>query len=121
MTPQRQPDAGFTLIETLVALAVLAISATTLLAATQAHIARIRGLEVRAAAAWTTENHLTELALGLQPPTSPPPMFGIPFTLAVEATATTDPDLQKLVITATDPADGRAYARLTGFVLGAAP
>jgi general secretion pathway protein I len=121
MTPARQPDAGFTLIETLVALAVLAMSATALLAATQAHIARIRGLEVRAAAAWTAENHLTERALGLAPTTTPPPMLGIAFTLSEEATPTTDPDLQKLVITVTDPADGLGYARLTGFVLGAAP
>jgi general secretion pathway protein I len=121
MIPQRRPDAGFTLIETLVALAVLAISATTLLAATETHIARIRGLETRAAAAWTAENHLTERTLGLAPTSTPPPMFGIAFTLAEKATPTTDPDLQKLVITATDPADGITYARLTGFMLGAAP
>jgi general secretion pathway protein I len=117
MTASRAPDAGFTLIETLVALAVLAMSAVALLATTEAHIARIAGLEARAAAAWVTENHLAELSLGLQPGDAPPAMLGFQFTVTVEATTTSDPDLQKLVIRATDAANGRGYARLTGFVL----
>ena len=121
----RMPDAGFTLIETLVALAVLAMSAVALLAVTETHISRIAGLEARAAGAWVAENHLAELTLGLQPADAPPPMLGYQFTLAVDAAPTSDPNLQKLVITATDLADGRGYARLTGFILaptgGAAP
>ena len=39
-------EAGFTLIESLVALAILAVSAISLLLATQAFVARIDGLEV---------------------------------------------------------------------------
>ena len=38
-------DAGFTLIESLVALAVLAVAAVSLLMATEAYVARIAGLE----------------------------------------------------------------------------
>ncbi len=117
MTGGRTHDAGFTLIETLVALAVLAMSAVALLAATQAHIARIAGLEARAAAGWVAENHLAEMALGLQPTDMPAPMLGFQFALSVAAEPTSDPDIQKLVISATDVADGRRYARLTGFVL----
>jgi general secretion pathway protein I len=117
MTAGRAPDAGFTLIETLVALAVLAMSAVALLATTQAHIARIAGLEARAAAGWVAENHLAEITLGLTPADAPPPMLGFSFAVSVDATATTDPDIQKLVITAADVADGRSLARLTGFVL----
>ncbi|MGL5010123.1 MAG: type II secretion system minor pseudopilin GspI, partial [Paracoccaceae bacterium] len=75
MTAPRAPDAGFTLIETLVALAVLAISAVALLATTQAHITRIAGLEARAAATWAAENHLAEITLGLEPADTPPPML----------------------------------------------
>ena len=112
----RAADAGFTLIETLVALAVLAITAVGLLAATQAHIARIAGLEARAAAVWAAENHLAEITLGLTPAAPPPAMLGFRFDMAVLTEATTDPDLQKLTITATDPQDQRSYARLTGFV-----
>jgi general secretion pathway protein I len=125
MTPRRAPEAGFTLIETLVALAVLAMSAVALLATTQAHIARIAGLEARAAAGWVADNYLAEVTLGLAPAALPPTMLGIRFELSAEATATTDPDVQKLVIGANDLADGRRYARLTGFVLtdaaGSAP
>lgn len=117
MTQRRAPDAGFTLIETLVALAVLAITAVGLLAATQAHISRIAGLEVRAAAIWAAENYLAEVTLGLPPDAAPLAMFGFDLTLAANADATTDPDVQKLVVVATDSRDGKPYARLTGFVL----
>jgi general secretion pathway protein I len=113
----RAPDAGFTLIETLVALAVLAMSAVALLATTQAHIARIAGLEARAAAGWAAENYLAEVTLGLPPAAAPPPILGFAFELSAEVTATTDPDVQKLVINAAGVADGRSLARLTGFAL----
>jgi general secretion pathway protein I len=118
----RMPDAGFTLIETLVALAVLAMSAVALLATTQAHIARIAGLEARAAAMWVAENHLAEVSLGLMPAPAAS-MLGFDFVVSAEATATTDPDVQQLVITAMDATDNRSLARLTGFVLtdGAGP
>lgn len=116
----RQPDAGFTLIETLIALAVLAMTAVAMLGATEAHIARISALEYRAAAQWAAENYLVELTLGLEPE-APAPMLGIQFDVAAAMTATNDPDLQRVDITATDPADGRSYTRLVGFVLAGAP
>jgi general secretion pathway protein I len=116
----RSPDAGFTLIETLIALAVLAMTAVAMLGAVEAHIARIAGLEYRAAAQWAAENYLAELALGLEP-LAPAPMLGIQFEMIAEQSATADPDLQRVDITATDMADGRSYARLTGFILAAAP
>lgn len=118
----RSPEAGFTLIETLVALAVLAMSAVSLLAVTETHVNRIAALEARAAAAWAAENHLAELALGLQPGEAP--MLGFRFAVGVTAEPTSDPDVQKVILSATDTADGRVYARLSGFVLdagGAAP
>jgi general secretion pathway protein I len=117
MTAARTADAGFTLIETLVALAVLAMTSVGLLAATEAHISRVAALEMRAAALWAAENHLAEIALGLQPATQPPAMLGIAFDIAVQAETTTDPDLQRLIITATEAQTGRSLARLTGFVL----
>jgi general secretion pathway protein I len=116
----RAPDAGFTLIETLIALAILAMTAVAMLGATEAHIARISGLEYRAAAQWAAENYLVELTLGLEPE-APAPMLGMQFDLQVEQTPTEDPDLQRVDITATDTADGRSYARLVGFVLTEAP
>lgn len=116
MTTTRSPDAGFTLIETLVALAILAMSAVSLLGATEAHIARIGALETRASAQWITENYLAELTLGLTPSETPLPMNGISFTLDVARSATSDPELERVEIVARDKSDGRDYSRLTGFV-----
>jgi general secretion pathway protein I len=117
VTHARSPEAGFTLIETLVALAVLAITAVGLLAATEAHIGRIAALETRAAAMWAAENYLAEVTLGLTPEAGPAPILGVQFALEAAVEQTTDPDLSQITITATDARDGRAYASLTGFVL----
>ena len=113
---RRAPDAGFTLIETLVALAVLALSAVSLMGATEAHIARIGALESRAAAQWVAENHLAEMTAGLTPSDTPPPMNGIAFRTAVTHSATSDPDLDRVDIAVHDAADGRSHGLLTGFV-----
>jgi len=107
-------DAGFTLIESLVALAVLALSAVTLLGAVEAHIARIGALETRAAADWVTQNHLAELVIGSDPATSPEPMLGFSFQVAEIRTATADPSLLRVDLSA--EVDGRTYGRLTGFL-----
>ena len=115
MTRTRQ--AGFTLIETLVALAVLALSAVAILGATQAHVARIGGLEARAAALWAAQNHLAEIGLGPAPPAQAAPILGYRFRLEVTTSATADPELTRLDITATEIDSKRRLARLTGFVL----
>lgn len=110
----RGADAGFTLIESLVALAILALSAVTLLGATEAHIARIGALETRAAAAWVTQNHLAERTLGLTAPDQPAPMLGIGFRVTEVQTPTADPGLVRLDLAA--ETSGRSYGRLTGFL-----
>ena len=113
----RHRSAGFTLIETLVALAVLAVSAVAILGAAQAQVARIGALEARAAALWAAQNHLAEIGLGLSPPAEPPAMLGYRFRMAVTESATADPDLTRLDIAATDIDSGQTLARLTGFVM----
>ncbi len=118
----RSTEAGFTLIETLVALAVLATSSVALLGATEAHIARIADLESRAAAQWAAENMVAELTLGQAPNETPDPMLGISFVMTATNTTTGDPDLARVDITAAEAANGQIYARLTGFLdIGAAP
>ena len=113
--PARDPERAFTLIETLVALVVLAVTSVALLTATEAHITRIGGLETRAAAAWVTENHLAELSLGLTPVT-PPAMLGIAFDVTETRTPTRDPALVQITLTATASGSTTAFGRLTGFL-----
>lgn len=63
----RAPDAGFTLIETLVALAVLATGAVALMGVVEDHARRIGALEDRIAMRWVAENRLAARHLGLSP------------------------------------------------------
>lgn len=121
----RDGAAGFTLIETLVALTVLATSAVALIGATQAHVTRIAGLEQRAAAQWVAENALAETALGLDGALQPATMLGYQFDLTADRVPTADPAVEKVTLQVTG-AEGNAMARVTGFVLtpgpkGAAP
>jgi len=109
--------AGFTLIETLVALAVLATAAVALIGAAEAHVGRIAGLEKRAAAGWVADSALAEAMLGLSPGSRPAPMFGYAFDLEYLQEPTGDPDLVRLTVSVHDRADQRVVARLTGFVL----
>ena len=115
MTNSASADAGFTLIETLVALVVLAVTSVALLTATEAHITRIGALETRAAAGWVTQNYLAELSLGLTP-ALPPPMLGLDFTVTETRSATKDTALTQVTLTATEPGSASAYGRLTGFL-----
>jgi general secretion pathway protein I len=113
----RGTDAGFTLIETLIALAVLAMSAMALLGATEAHTRNIGALEARAAAQWAAENYLAELTIGAEADAEPAPIRGMSFVLSERRSPTSDPDLEQVDLAATDLRDGRVYARLTGFLL----
>lgn len=112
----RATEAGFTLIETLVALVVLSLSAMAILGAAEAHVARIGALEARAAAQWAAQNHLAEITLGLDPDPRPAAILGIDFQLDMQTTLTSDPDLLRLDIAASEVDGGRTLARLTGFV-----
>ena len=55
---------GFSLIEALVALAVLAIATVGLVGAVEQHIDSTRAMEHRSAAMWVAENRLAELGIG---------------------------------------------------------
>lgn len=111
----RRRDAGFTLIETLVALVVLAVTSVALLTATEAHITRIGALETRAAAGWVTQNHLAELSLGLTPAAADS-MLGISFAVTETRSTTKDPALTQVILTATETGTTTALGRLTGFI-----
>lgn len=114
-------ERGFTLIESLVALAILAFASVSLLAATEAHVARIGGLETRALAQIAAENHLAELELGLAEGEAEASLLGHAFEIAAERSPTADPDLARIDLTVTDAASGAAFRGFTGFVDTGAP
>lgn len=115
MTPP-PAEQGFSLIEALVALLILAIAAAGLVRAAEAHVDSIRGLERRAAAQLVAQNRLAELALpGGGAGTSSVEMLGERWTVAVVESATDDPDLAKLAVSVADPRDGNPLVTLDGF------
>ncbi|WP_197277359.1 type II secretion system minor pseudopilin GspI [Sphingomonas profundi] len=110
-------EAGFSLIEALVALLVLAIAAVGLVRASEAHVDSIRGLERRGAAMWVAENRLAELGLPGGPalPTAVE-MLGQGWTVRTETKPTDDPDLRAVTIRVAAAGEAQPLATLDGFV-----
>ena len=110
-------DEGFSLIEALVALAVLAIATVGLMRTVESHVDSTRGVERRTAAMWVAENRLAEIEAG-----SPGPeqleMLGQQWRVAVERRRTDDPEIQRVRITVTPAAETAPLASLDGFADG---
>jgi len=90
-------DRGFTLIEAMVALAILGIAATGLIRAAEAHVDNLHALESRAAAAWVAENAMSEATLGL-PTARDQTMLGFRWSVRTTRSASADPDLQQVTV-----------------------
>ncbi|WP_299506853.1 type II secretion system minor pseudopilin GspI [uncultured Roseobacter sp.] len=115
---QRVQDAGFTLIEALVALGILSTAAVFLLAATQTHVARVGQIADRRTALWIAENRLVELELGMTELPAEVTAMGDIWAVTTDRSATADPDLARVdirVARANGLSDA-ALALLTGFV-----
>lgn len=109
---------GFSLIEALVALAILAIASVGLMRTVESHIDSTRGLERRAAAMWAAENRLAELnlggAIGSEQQVE---MLGERWRVAVRPTRTEDPEIVKVRIQVYGR-ESTPLASLDGFVDG---
>ena len=110
---------GFTLMEALVALTILAIAGTGLVRATEAHVDQVGGIQQRTIAQWVAENRLIELEL--DPATAAEgservEMLGRNWDVSVDIDATEDPELAKVTISVAADGTDSAAAVLTGFV-----
>lgn len=110
-------DRGFSLIEALVALAVLAIATVGLMRTVQTHIDSTRGLERRAAAMWVAENRLAELEAGIAGQ-SQVEMLGERWRIAVDKRSTQDPEIVRVRVTVFPLTEKTPLASLDGFVDG---
>ena len=115
----RSRDAGFSLIEALVALVVLGVAGVTILGAVEAHARRIGALETRAVALMVAENRLAELAVGaaaLREGITEVTMLGRRWDVSQTLRETDDPALVEATLSVTTDAGRDGAALLTGFV-----
>lgn len=112
-------EAGFTLIEALVALAIVAIAAAGVIGATERHIDTVTGIERRVVARWVAENGLAELALAgkdrADAGVGQVEMLGQQWQVATTSRPSADPELSAVEV-AVAPAGGQPLVRLQGFV-----
>jgi general secretion pathway protein I len=115
--PATPAEAGFSLIEALVALAVLAIATVGLMRTVESHIDSTRGVERRTTAMWVAENRLAELQSGI-PGTDQVDMLGQQWRIAVDRRRTDDPEIERIRISVFAGTEQSPLASLDGFVDG---
>jgi general secretion pathway protein I len=110
---------GYSLMEAMVALFILAVATVGLTRATQTHIDGVRGLEQRVIAQWVAENRLVELDLegaAAMPARSTVRMMDRDWAVDVATRATDDPDLLAVDVAVAEAGTTGATVRLSGFV-----
>ena len=113
----RQSENGFSLIEALVAMTVLAVSAGTILATVEEHTRAIASISERATARWIAEKRLVELSLALSDLPEISSAAGQNWWIATTRSDTPDPDLLRVDISVGHMNDRAAtLARLTGYI-----
>ncbi|AQR62271.1 type II secretion system protein GspI [Brevundimonas sp. LM2] len=110
---------GYSLMEALVALFILAIATVGLTRATQTHVDGVRGLEQRVVAQWVAENRLVELNLegaATSPDMATVRMMARDWDVRVARRATDDPDLVAVDVAVGPAGATQETVRLSGFV-----
>lgn len=117
---QSDDESGFSLIEALVALAVLAIATVGLIRAVETHIDSTRAMERRAAAMWVAENRLAEIQIAdPSADADEVDLLGQQWRVAVARTRTQDAAIDKVRIQVfAQGAERTPLASLDGFVEG---
>lgn len=108
-------DDGFSLIEALVALAVLAIATVGLIGAVEQHIDSTRAMELRSAAMWVAENRLAELGVGAAGGDHVR-MLDTDWAVATTTRATDDPEIVRVRVAVTREGEKAPTATLDGFL-----
>ncbi|WP_049644900.1 type II secretion system minor pseudopilin GspI [Candidatus Rhodobacter oscarellae] len=118
MANKRSPNtAGFSLLEALVALVVISVSAKALLSAAEAHTSSVVSVSDRVVALWVAENTLVELQLGANDPEDRLRMAQTQWQVEAVLRPTGDPQLSRVDISVAPAADPDApLAYLTGYV-----
>ncbi len=117
-------SAGFTLLETLVALAILAISLAAVLRATGAATNHAEDMRVRLLADWVAQNHLALhaargdwISVGSQ--NGEETQAGVRLTWKEEIINTPNPAFRRVEISVSDPAESGDHVlrRLSGYLV----
>ncbi len=109
-------EEGFTLIEALVALLILAIAAAGLVRATEAHVDSIRTIERRTAAQLVAQNRLVEIMIGDPAATGKSvTMLGEAWQVTTSEKATSDPDIRAVTVSVAGKRDSAPLLSLDGF------
>ena len=117
MTAPTPSQSGFSLIEALVALTVLAIATVGLVRTAETHIDSTRATERRMAALWVAENRLAELAAGPGAIIGGEvEMLGTRWQVATSARSTADAGIQRVTVRVTATGEASPTATLDGFV-----
>lgn len=112
-------DEGFSLIEALVALAVIAIAAVGLVRSVETHIDSTRAMERRAAAMWVAENRLAEIQLADPAANTPEAdLLGERWRIETARTRTEDAGIDRIRVRVFAGSERSPLASLDGFVEG---
>jgi general secretion pathway protein I len=114
---------GFTLIEAMVAMAILAIATAGIIRAAEAHVDLLRGLERRASAQWVAENALAEAGAGMDAGRigagagwRDAAMLAWRWQVRTRELASADRDLHQIVVEVRAPDETMPTVTLRGFV-----
>ena len=120
MRPPASIPNGFTLIEAMVAMAILAIATAGIIRAAEAHVDLLRGLERRTSAQWVAENALAEAGAGMDSGTGSgwrdAAMLAWRWQVRTREQASADPDLRQIVVEVRAPDEATPTVTLRGFV-----